>query len=112
MIHFRIGGELGCRSLIRRIFASVVSYVEAGHSRKGSRLYQGVAALVCHQFDDRFSRAGGYAHSARRLATQQALTRTGNFILRRVAEKDDISMPDGLHAASGVKADPPRCCAG
>jgi transposase len=31
------------------------------------------------------------------------------FILRRVAEKDDISMPElarELHAASGVKADP------
>ena len=36
MIHFRIGGELGCRSLIRRIFASVVSYVEAGHSRRAA----------------------------------------------------------------------------
>ena len=71
--------------------------------------FQGVA-LVCHQFDDRFSPArgavtpkalGGWRHS--KLDPHRV------FILRRVAEKDDISMPElagELQAASGVKADP------
>ena len=75
-----------------------MSYVEAGHSRRAAAAHfcaQGVA-LVCHQFDDRFSRArGGYA--SRRSAAglpQQARPAPRVFILRRVAEKDDISMPE------------------
>lgn len=112
MIHFRLevicdaealfdGSSRACGGL-RRGWAFA--------ARRGGP-FQGVA-LVCHQFDDGFSRArGGGAVAPKALGgwRHSKLDPHRVFILRRVAEKDDISMPElagELHAASGVKADP------
>ena len=91
----------------------VVGYVEAGHSRRAAAAHFRVSpSFVCHQFNDGFFASAGRLRSkaARRLATQQACDPHRVFILRRVGEKDDISMPElagELQAASGgVKADP------
>jgi transposase len=65
--------------------------------------------LVCYQFNDGFSRARGVAPKALGGWRHSKLDPHRAFILRRVAEKDDISMPElagELQAASGVKADP------
>src|ERR1700722_19245286 len=78
----------------------VVGYVEAGHSRRAGAAHFRVSPAF-----ERGAVApkalGGWRHS--KLDPHRV------FILRRVAEKDDISMPElagELHAASGVKADP------
>ena len=87
----------------------VVSYVEAGHSRRAAaghfRVSPSFVINLMTAFRDRGAVApkalGGWRHS--KLDPHRV------FILRRVAEKDDISMPElagELHAASGVKADP------
>ena len=87
----------------------VVSYVEAGHSRRAAAArFSGSPSFVINlmtAFRERGAVApkalGGWRHS--KLDPHRV------FILRRVAEKDDISMPElagELQAASGVKADP------
>ena len=93
----------------------VVSYVEAGHSRRAAAAH----FRVSHSFVINLMTAlrergavtpkalGGWRHS--KLDPHRV------FILRRVAEKDDISMPELAgepQAASGVKPPPPRCRAG
>jgi transposase len=87
----------------------VVSYVEAGHSRRAAaanfRVSPSFAINLMTAFRERGAVApkalGGWRHS--KLGPHRV------FILRCVAEKNDISMPElagELQAASGVKADP------
>ena len=86
----------------------VVSYVEAGHSRRAAAAHFRVSPSFVINLMTAFRQRGavakalgGWRHS--KLDPHRV------FILRRVAEKDDISMPElagELHAANGVKVDP------
>ena len=91
----------------------VVSYVEAGHSRRAAAAHFRVSPCVCHQFNDGFSRgnAGQVAPKARSAAGDTASSiRTASSSLRRVARERTTSacleLAGELQAASGVKADP------
>src|ERR1700691_5201597 len=87
----------------------VVSYVEAGHSRRGAAAHFSVSASFVVNFIRAFGERGGVAPKALGGWRHSKLDPHRVFILRRVAEKDDITMPElaaELLAASGVKADP------
>src|SRR5271154_3024091 len=89
--------------------ARVVRRVEAGHSRRAAAAHFGVSVSF-----------GVYLMRAYRLRGRLAPQPVGGrrqakpdphpvFLLRRVAEKDDITMPElagALAAACGAKADP------
>src|SRR5271154_300755 len=88
----------------------VVSYVKAGHSRRAAAGHFRVSASFVINLMTAFRERGGVAPKALGGWRHSKLDPHRVFILRRVAEKDDISMPElagELHAASGVKADPP-----
>ena len=102
-------GDLRCQSPIRWIFASVVSYVEAGHSRRAAAAHFRVSPSFVINLMTAFRQRGAVTPKALGGWRHSKLDPHRVFILRRVAEKDDISMPElagELHAASGVKADP------
>jgi len=110
VIHFRLEVICDAEALFDGSSRACGGLRRAGHSRQcRGGPFQGVA-LVCHQFDDGFfASAGAVAPKALGGWRHSKLDPHRVFILRRVAEKDDISMPElagELHAASGVKADP------
>src|ERR1700689_3676048 len=87
----------------------VVSYVEAGHSRRAAAAHFSVAPSYVINLMRAFGERGGVAPKALGGWRHSKLDPHRVFILRRVAEKDDITMPElaaELLAASGVKADP------
>jgi transposase len=87
----------------------VVSYVEAGHSRRAAAAHFRVSASFVINLMTAFGERGGVAPKALGGWRHSKLDPHRVFILRRVAEKDDISMPElagELQAASGVKAAP------
>src|SRR5271163_1862357 len=87
----------------------VVSYVEAGHWRRAAAAHFRVSASFVINLMTAFRARGAVAPKALGGWRHSKLDPHRVFILRRVAEKDDISMPElagELHAASGVKADP------
>lgn len=87
----------------------VVSYVEAGHSRRAAAAHFRVSPSFVINLMTAFRERGAIAPKALGGWRHSKLDPHRVFILRRVAEKDDISMPElacDLHAASGVKAAP------
>jgi len=87
----------------------VVSYVEAGHSRRSAAAHFSVSPSFVINLMRAFGERGGVAPKALGGWRHSKLDPHRVFILRRVAEKDDITMPElaaELLAASGVKADP------
>jgi transposase len=87
----------------------VVSYVEAGHSRRAAAAHFKVSPSFVINLMTAFRERGGVAPKALGGWRHSKLDPHRVFILRRVAEKDDISMPElagELQAASGVKAGP------
>ena len=87
----------------------VVSYVEAGHSRRAAAAHFRVSPSFVINLMTAFRQRGAVTPKALGGWRHSKLDPHRVFILRRVAEKDDISMPElagELRAASGVKADP------
>ena len=93
----------------------VVRFVEAGHSRHAAAAHFGVSVSFVVKLMKNYQKteslapkpSGGRRHS--KLDPHRA------FLLARVAEKDDITMPElaaELAAASGSKLLPPRSRAG
>jgi transposase len=87
----------------------VVRHVEAGHSRRAAAAHFGVSAsfvinlMTAYRLRGSLSpkRLGGRRHAK--------LDPHRLFLLRRVAEKDDITMPElagDLASACGAKVDP------
>ena len=88
----------------------VVSSVEAGHSRRAAAAHFRVSPSFVIDLMTAFRQRGAVTPKALGGWRHSKLDPHRVFILRRVAEKDDISMP-GLAGelpvpASGVKADP------
>ena len=87
----------------------VVNYVESGHSRRAAAAHFSVSPSFVINLMTAFRQRGAVAPKALGGWRHSKLDPHRVFILRRVAEKDDISMPElagELQAASGVKADP------
>ena len=87
----------------------VVSDVEAGHSRRAAAAHFRVSPSFVIDLMTAFRERGAVAPKALGGWRPSKLDLHRVFILRQVAEKDDISMPElagELQAASGVKADP------
>ena len=87
----------------------VVSDVEAGHSRRAAAAHFRVSPSFVIDLMTAFRERGAVAPKALGGWRPSKLDPHRVFILRQVAEKDDISMPElagELQAASGVKADP------
>ena len=86
-----------------------MSYVEAGHSRRAAAAHFRVSPSFVINLMTAFRERGAVAPKALGGWRHSKLDPHRVFILRRVAEKDDITMPElagELHAANGVKADP------
>lgn len=86
----------------------VVSYVEAGHSRRAAAGHFRVSPSFVINLMTAFRERGAVAPKALGGWRHSKLDPHRVFILRRVAEKDDITMPElaGELHANGVKADP------
>ena len=87
----------------------VVSYVEARPSLRAAAAHFRVSPSFVINLMTTFSARGPIAPKALGGWRHSKLDPHRVFILRRVAEKTDISMPElagELQAASGVKADP------
>jgi transposase len=86
----------------------VVRFVEAGHSRReaASRFEVSVAFVV--KLVAAFRRTGSYAARPEGGWRYSKLDPRRDFLLRRVSEKDDITMPElaAELAAIGVRIDP------
>src|ERR1700691_6336190 len=86
-----------------------VIYVEGGHSRRAAAGHFRMSPSFVINLMTAFRERGGVAPKALGGWRHSKLDPHRVFILRRVAEKDDITMPElaaELLAASGVKADP------
>jgi len=87
----------------------VVSFVQAGHSRRAAAAHFSVSPSFVLNLMTAFRDRGVVAPKALGGWRHSKLDPHRVFILRRVAEKDDISMPEfaaELQAANGVKAAP------
>jgi transposase len=87
----------------------VVSFVQAGHSRRAAAAHFRVSPSFVINLMTAFRARGALAPKPLGGWRPSKLDPHRVFILRRVAEKDAISMPElagELKAASGVKADP------
>ncbi len=87
----------------------VVRYVEAGRSRCAAAAHFRVSPSFVIDLMTAFRERGSVTPKVLGGLRHSKLDPHRVFILRRVAEKDDISMPElagELHAASGAKADP------
>jgi transposase len=87
----------------------VAAYVAAGHSRRAAATHFSVSPSFVINLMTALRERGGLAPKPRGGRRHAKLEPHRVFILRRVAEKDDITMPElaaELLAQSGVKADP------
>ena len=87
----------------------VVSFVEAGHSRRAAAAHFRVSPSFVINLMTAFRQRGAVAPKALGGWRHSKLDPHRVFILRRVAEKDDLSMPElagELQAARGVKGAP------
>jgi transposase len=87
----------------------VVAFVEAGHSRRAAAVHFRVSPSFVIKLMMLFRQTGRVDH--RQLGGQRRfkLDRHRGFILERVAERADITMPelaDKLASATGTRADP------
>src|SRR6195256_6958478 len=93
----------------------VVDYVEAGHSRRAAAGHFGVSPSFVINLMTAFRERGAVAPKALGGWRHSKLDPHRVFILRRVAEKDDISMPElaGVpHAPGGGGTDPDSLAGG
>ena len=110
MIHFLSGGDLRCRkpySLDLR--ERVVGFVEAGHSRHAAAAHFSVSVSFVVKLMKAFRTTGSLAPKPSGGRRHAKLDPHRAFLLARVAEKADITMPElaaELAAATGTKADP------
>ena len=87
----------------------VVGFVEAGHSRRAAAAHFDVSPSFVINLMTSLGERGGLAPKGVGGWRHSKLDPHRVFILRRVAEKDDITMPElagDLQAASGVRAAP------
>lgn len=89
--------------------ARVAAYVEAGHSRRRAAARFSVSPSFVINLMRALGERGELAPKPRGGRRHAKLEPHRVFLLRRVAEKDDITMPElaaDLLTQSGVKADP------
>ena len=89
--------------------ARVVRHVEAGHSRRAAAAHFGVSVSFVVNLMRAYRLRGSLAPKPLGGRRHAKLDPHRVFLLRRVAEKDDITMPElagDLTAACGAKADP------
>jgi transposase len=89
--------------------ARVAAYVEAGHSRRRAAAHFSVSPSFVINLMRALGERGELAPKPRGGRRHAKLEPHRVFLLRRVAEKDDITMPElaaDLLTQSGVKADP------
>ena len=89
--------------------ARVVRRVEAGHSRRAAATHFGVSVSFVVNLMTAYRLRGSLAPKPLGGRRHAKLDPHRVFLLRRVAEKDDITMPElaeDLAAACGAKADP------
>ena len=87
----------------------VAGFVEAGHSRRAAAAHFDVSPSFAINLMTSLGERGGLAPKAVGGWRHSKLDPHRVFILRRVAERDDITMPElagDLQAASGVRAAP------
>ena len=87
----------------------VAAYVEAGHSRRTTAAHFSVSPSFVINLMTALRERGGLAPKPLGGRRHAKLEPHRDYLLRRVEEKDDITMPElaaGLLAQSGVKADP------
>ena len=89
--------------------ARVVRQVEAGHSRRAAAAHFGVSVSFVINLMTAYRLRGSLAPKPLGGRRHAKLDPHRVFLLRRVAEKDDITMPElaeDLAASCGAKADP------
>ncbi len=87
----------------------VVRHVEAGHSRRSAAAHFGVSASLVINLMTAYRQCGSLAPKRLGGRRHAKLDPHRAFLLRRLAEKDDITMPElasELAAACGAKVDP------
>lgn len=87
----------------------VVSFVEAGHSCHAAAAHFGVSVSFVVKLMQAWRTRGSLAPKPAGGRRHSKLEPYGAFLLGRVSEKDDITMPElaaELAAATGVQADP------
>jgi transposase len=109
VIHFRLEVICDAEAYSLDLRERVVSYVEGGRSRRAAAAHFRVSPSFVINLMTAFRQRGALAPKALGGWRHSKLDPHRVFILRRVAEKDDICMPElarELQAASGVKVDP------
>jgi transposase len=87
----------------------VVAYVEAGHSRHAAAAHFAVSVSFVVNLMTAYRTRGNVEPKPSGGKRHAKLEPHRDFLLRRVAEKDDITMPElaaELEACCGTKADP------
>lgn len=87
----------------------VVGFVEAGHSRRAAAAHFAVSVSFVVNLMKAWRTRGSFAPKPAGGRRHAKLEPHRRFLLERVAEKDDITMPElaaDLAAATGVEADP------
>jgi transposase len=86
----------------------VVRFVEGGHSRRAAAAHFEVSVAFVVKLVAAFRSTGSYASKPEGGWRYSKLDPRRDFLLRRVAEKADITMPElaGELAAIGVRVDP------
>ena len=87
----------------------VVAFVDSGHSRRGAAAHFRVSPSFVVNLMTLYRQTGSVAPRPRGGRRHAKLDPHRAFILDRVAEKDDITMPElasALAAATGTKAEP------
>ncbi len=87
----------------------VARFVDAGHSRRSAAAHFGVSVSFVVNLMKAWRTKGRLEPRPAGGRRQAKLDAHGAFLLARVREKDDITMPElaaALQAASGTKADP------
>lgn len=87
----------------------VVGFVEAGHSRRAAAAHFAVSVSFVVNLMKAWRTRGSFAPKPAGGRRHAKLEGHRAFLLERVAEKDDITMPElaaDLAAATGVEADP------
>jgi transposase len=101
---------LRCRSLIRRIFGRrVVDFVEAGHSRRAAAGHFDVSVSFVVNLMTAYRLRGSLVPKPVGGRRHAKLDPHRAFLLSRLAEKGDITMPElagELEANCGTQADP------
>jgi transposase len=86
----------------------IVRFVEAGHSRRGAAAHFEVSAAFVVKLLAAFRKNGSYAPKPEGGWRYSKLDPQREFLLRRLSEKADITMPELASelAAAGLRIDP------